>query len=431
MIKSALFVLSLLGLTYQLYKVIDLYLRYETINQVRIRFPDYIRIPELAICHWPASYLSSSLAQEVDRRKGNNQLTTEFLLELQPQFASMFTYCTMRDDKTPDNIKYTGADCARNLNLTRFVKNYLVCNCMKPSYATRIDRKVLGGAFAQQELMYLKYIANDTMFYMVFVRPENSEISDRTTSTLLLKRQLISEHDKKFAYMKVDVSYVRTVTQLLPAPFDTNCVDYATQHGCRSRQQCLDKCLANKSLSIAGIVHSQVSTNETTYFKNKLGQLSPKEVNARVIIECEEQFNVHECHQETIATTIVTHKFEHADNVITISLIAPAREDIISIAQPSINFEEFIPLCLSLISFWFGLSPFTIDETFASILNRFGNKSLTNSAKLNRRRVRNQRVEQQRIDRIVTKMKRDVSATIHHQNQVIAYLLTEVRSLKQ
>lgn len=399
LVKSLLFFVSLFGLIYQLHNVIILYLKYETINQVTLEYPKLVDVPDLVLCHYFANFADKVAAEQLENLLYNDSLTTAVVFEHQPEVGNFFEWCKVHNT---NDTKYTlFENCTDHVAVHRLQKNRHICNVMYPKHFSAIDQKLLSGGLDLEQFMHFRYVLNTSFNLPLYFKPRGSPISDNSNSAKYVVRQAVNDDKTIFKDMSVDVAFERTVTQLLPAPFTTNCVDYSTGHDCRSRQDCIDKCIGQKGLALGGVVPLRVATDEATFFKEKLGELD-EELFMNISEECEHLFQKAECKTVSYVVSATPYYLSGVEDSIHIFWYPPSKQDILSTAKPRINFEEFVPLCLSLISFWFGLSPFTLDITVAELRRSFGGKF---GRKRNRQVMSQQQVMLMIINEIKTQKK--------------------------
>lgn len=373
--KSFLFIFSSIGLIYQLNDVTQFYLSYLTINQIRIHYPDHIRLPEIVVCHFVDAFVSDQAKNTIAHLRRNNSLTTQFVLDAQPPLRSFFKSCCVHSDHASALNNYSNSDdCFNNLVVRRFVKDgEVVCNSIGAKSLVELNSTLVRVKVRPTILLYLDYTAGATTIFPVYLTRPDSPISERSNSVIYLQREKLDIVNKTMKLLVAFIRYEEVYSEMLPTPYDTNCIDYASTYGCESRQDCRDRCLAEKSLQTTGLVHQYVATDRDHYLRERIGQVQPEELNTRIVSECEEMFNRGECETVNYVISAMTHQFEEfgSSNTFHLTLHPPTRENIYCKAQPRIILQEFIPLCLSVISFWFGLSPLTLDDTVAAFFKYF------------------------------------------------------------
>lgn len=438
--KCVLFVLCSIGLAYQLYDVISLYLSYQVINQIRVLYPDYITFPEIVICHWLTSHLNDKTAGLMLSLRQANKLTTKQVFDVQLDMKDFFVDCTVNSNYTSlfdDGRKTTrtpgrSSSCFDEFITRRFLKDgSRICQGVRPKHVQQVDQKMVRVRAMPPELMTIAYAANESSFYLIYLSTPDSPISDRSNSIMMLQRQPLSKAQSKvFKQAWAYLDYYTVGTQLMPAPYETSCADYVTSYGCRSRQECRDRCLAERSRRHGDIVHQFVTTDHDNYYDNIVGELTPRELNWKLASECDNLFKKPECVQQAFHTTIDAYHYETPSNLLTLALSPPSTADIYATSQPRINLEEFIPLCLSLISFWFGLSPMALGDMFARLWRR-----AERGDSISRRRLGDQDRKLARLRNDVVRMlsdnRRQVKLAAAAQRRGINNLTGEVETLRQ
>lgn len=106
LVKSFLFVSSFTGLVYQLYGVVQLYLSYQTINQIRLRYAPHIQLPKLVVCHPFTEHVNKTVKRAFEEQFKKNTLTTQFVLDNQPPSRNFFDWCNIHNSNTTGPTEY-------------------------------------------------------------------------------------------------------------------------------------------------------------------------------------------------------------------------------------------------------------------------------------------------------------------------------------
>ena len=173
------------------------------------------------------------------------------------------------------------------------------------------------------------------------------------------------------------MKYSRTVTKLLPSPYQIDCFDY-TKIGCKSRSDCIDKCHIEKSLKECNSLSLQVNVDEhNERDKFDLNSLCVKYFNYSF---CENKYTSPDCMNEYYSLKLTKDsKFEEFDknhlfNVISrisfpkndtqlmthLKIVFGDEPDTIYIHSLQQYPIEFVCFIRGVISLWTGFSIFSM-----------------------------------------------------------------------
>ena len=166
------------------------------------------------------------------------------------------------------------------------------------------------------------------------------------------------------------------MTNLLPAPYQTNCLDY-NKIGCKSRSDCIDKCNIEMSLKQCDSLH--LYTNMYTHNDKDKYHLSKCIINLNKKI-CENKFKLPDCINEYFSLKLFNDlplnesfsskyfteiylgnilnysQYISFDAISTVSIIFGDQPDTIYIHSPQQFLAEFICFVGGVISLWTGFS---------------------------------------------------------------------------
>jgi hypothetical protein len=369
-------------------------MEYEMSTSVEFAFPEVIRMPVITLCaytvwllDWNNVQLRKSCEQVSKVRNCHNMTSNELEILVGATVAikamtdnlfktfsisELITSVTRPADDMIGSYrtfsKQSGNIVFRKLGETFDVSGFLTgrfkCYTLKwkPGYRTQY---------------YWSIRRESKAFMTMYFRPNISEILDNlvlaytphdyysaeseSTSFSLIKRCTISSYDV-------------IESKLLPAPFETDCMDYKRIHSSMTRASCYEHCFGNLSISHFGL-KPRVQDNRLevsdagkssagdfkTHFKNEIKQISRT---------CHEECRKQECHQIMYLPKIKSSVASWDNNSLHYFHL-PTSPAIMSQSLAKISLQSFLIDFCSTFGFWLGLSVLTVIESAVSFASKF------------------------------------------------------------
>ncbi|XP_015919383.1 degenerin deg-1 [Parasteatoda tepidariorum] len=295
-IRALVFVACLIGFIYQSLVFMNLYWEYKTVIDVQVLTSKEADLPSVTVCNYNGLYRSkicndsrfesrcSKLTNDAEYgadwceclggrwckngvlddvkvvdwqlyREINMMEYSEYEMLLQ-DFEEFFDYCTIYQG-SEDKI-FTKCD----------MKNYEHVRCPGED-STMGTCWTLNTIIGQPEAEPRKVLSNARLTIVVFPHAEeySTEIKSVTAQVAIHNpRQIVNPYTNGF-HMKVntrqDFRLKKVVKKLLPAPYETNCVDYVERwksrggRGPTNQKECDGECQKNVSLEVYGGCLSQ------------------------------------------------------------------------------------------------------------------------------------------------------------------------------
>lgn len=173
------------------------------------------------------------------------------------------------------------------------------------------------------------------------------------------------DKDGNMVNERMFVRYTHFRSELLPAPFETDCIDYPVETPHESKHHCFDVCSAEMYLKEFNLLppftmidksrDSRIDfvTDKTTVKrKRQIAQL------------CREKCSRHDCRRDRFVSDIVAETPENVVNVTSVNLLKPISPKYDIKFAAMMQWTDYITYVLSSVSFWIGFCPLTIILTF-------------------------------------------------------------------
>ena len=182
-------------------------------------------------------------------------------------------------------------------------------------------------------------------------------------------------------YISFTLNYVRTTTTLLPAPYETQCLDY-TSIGYRSQTHCIIKCKTNyfrehfegwhPDIKYSGEYDGNIVFAEQKWRQNKT-------LDKMMAHHCLEVCGKKEdCFNEYFTTNIIGQWDREVgvnDNLHGVFIYLPTGLNTRYIHSPRLHLIEYICYTASVFSLWFGISMTTLSKILIIFYNNYRNNT--------------------------------------------------------
>ena len=353
-------VVSLSGLIWQVAKVSEQYFRYSTLTQLSINRKSKIVPPSFTICFGHQQFPKTTIGYNRTSRLFESPAA---VFKATPSVDQMFRGCILRSTRTSKKTHFKfpnqTIECYRLFDIIKLNKQAKVCYQFEIKSNDSFDYRLVGSGYDMYseiftlELMPL-FIQHTYMFYYLTPRGQKIYGTSRISSELFRHLNTTSGVGKSNG---LTANWKKQTIVLLPAPYQTDCVDYSTI-GYESRSHCSDKCLIDGYIDQFGKLPFDVSHYEFHEWIDKKylfdeSNDDPKQIKIRAI--CDEKCKRPDCYFEDMSSKFVGPEEKE---FIYISLYPPDEPEVVVKHAPQMELLDFVTYILSCISFWFGWSPF-------------------------------------------------------------------------
>lgn len=170
-------------------------------------------------------------------------------------------------------------------------------------------------------------------------------------------------------------SYERSHVKKMPPPY-TDCFDYTTNVGMPDDETCSTQCRGQRfmeeldTVSRSGVIDEQFVEkygDRTIRFRHDIRNESLSYVRGRIDEECRLKcYRGPSCDSEYFFIDVASVQVIKCEldawhcGQLRAQVLSPSRPDMVSNYKPAITLVDFCVYVLSMTSFWFGVSPFTI-----------------------------------------------------------------------
>ncbi|KAI1290389.1 hypothetical protein HDE_09016 [Halotydeus destructor] len=279
------------------------------------------------------------------------------------------------------------------LGCTKVIKDvYLACYCFFVKGSPKYDRSPLAN-----------YGLNG---HRVFAKRFNEKLSNITRFSIHLHSSQLNFYGRQNGELRFDrdernemfpaahISYRKTTSRLLKAPYTTQCLDYMLPQA-ESVGHCLEKCFTAKVVARYNRyprVFSVFAEDRWKDYKPLTAKSENKSQLEEMVRYCSKACGHEACYTEHFEPIQVgTLEFD----LLAFALYLPGQPALLVTALPQTELIDYIILILSCVSFWFGFSPYgsRVSFYFVSRLGKLGSK------KTQRPLVKPNRVPQQPYQR--------------------------------
>lgn len=383
------FAICFVGCIYQLYRVSSQYTAYNVLLQFEIKNPEYISFPDLSYC------VSNEGAFNFTRFYSRHSALVEQFVKYGAKYQR-FRYF---DKKTFKKDKFTLNEFMTNINLNISINQwpdlmYTFEEVMELAYVVDPNllvnnrepvpfRKRLSIKSPNDVCYTMQFIPNLTYHYNeLMVRAAYSgniagiKIDVDLTSLGLTKqvmfhmkgtqpRGLIHSYFIKDSNVShhngYDISFHRFITELLPDPYTTGCMDYSAL-GFENRDHAFDDCTYKLSIRKTESLccHALIDLNEEIIVKNftSTNDCSKEklEIEHHVLAECEKRYPKPNCYTVRMIPVEKKAFVIEDESDYRFFIYAPLDHDFVTSTYPYMRLLDYLIYTGSAIGFWFGIS---------------------------------------------------------------------------
>lgn len=194
---------------------------------------------------------------------------------------------------------------------------------------------------------------------------------------------IYSSHEYRYAdadLILINLSHEMSISSfdminssLLPAPFESDCIDYASYFGSTINQaSCFEYCFGNHTMKVFGFKTNTMGMrldkidNMTGSIKF-LERAENRNTTNSIIDKCDHECRKQECHQIIYIPRIKSSGSMNSNKSTHLSYL-PASPVVMLVNSPKISFESFATDLSSTFGFWLGLSVLSVIQSLWKLL---------------------------------------------------------------
>lgn len=394
--------LCVLGATYQVSQITSAYLRYNTTSMLEIipatayhpqtmifcaRYTDILNFTEIREDSAGKNRTNWKRTTDADGvRRIQHQLTIKEIFHFTPHPAEVIESATVRKSKSFEQHSCNTTDCYTFFQTSKFVYLEYVCYSFRPLY---IDKPMsyhsvstTPSSAGQIFFIQFTHLLNQTRIYKVCFEKLYALPYQSLPISPLKKRSIKGDEDHHHHQEQFDQEYNSLIastsklsTDLLPRPYDTECLEYQ-ENGIFSRAQCIQSCMNATIYKILHKIPFSVIVNKSIdeYMVSYLDTLDDQVTGYLFAAEnqCRQVCHQPDCHS-VLTFTAVAEEAGH-DLQITLVLSTAPFTKITTMAQ--IFFLEFLTAAMSSVSTWTGIAiisfnPFSMYASLSKFTGHF------------------------------------------------------------
>lgn len=377
-IKLPFFVFCLIGLILHAYFYTKEYLRYATLSDVNLHESDYIEVPTVSICFAASSIMNGkgNISSFIELQEIIETKNLEEIFSSTPSTNNLIVFCTIRRNDTYGVIRRE-KDCLQYFKTNKIFRLGFICYRFTLDETSYVSKKMFLRPVLQAQSspgVLFEVGINETVgqkvdYFNVFISEKHVPLAQETYLAHFSRQPM--------SFGLFYISYNVKISNLLPAPYDTNCHDYRESYGLQS--QCYQRCMMdqlkrdNRSLSMELLTDEdevgfqqmgkvkyasmslQRDTNFTKYFDEIEG-------------ECKWLCRRPDCHSSFHITQGITSTRENRFSVI---LYSPSEHLLEASRRPEIETTQYLNDVVSFFSIWFGLSVLGLTQVITMFIQAF------------------------------------------------------------
>ncbi|XP_074595616.1 uncharacterized protein LOC141850794 [Brevipalpus obovatus] len=370
-----------LGCTYQMYTVVSQYLQYEVVMESLIFRPEFFLPPDVSICLPFLQIINHSLALtkfidvkkallhrlgpqfDCDRNqslevavKQNGSLLELFydLLLVHHSIGEIMSVTNGLDSMLIECVslvpgQYALGPCMNTTKFGSFVKDDLKCFQFKlDGDRYKYDLEQLYYWQHPHAYLYRIKFANIDLSLeriVIYIHPPNRWPAARTDPPLI-----INSPTQKSGY---NITFSRSYSQLLPAPYQSDCRNYQF-----SRNQEIDQCSLDKMRNWNGVAPPWLtlpSNSSYRTFRRTVMTVEEFIPYNEVALQCFSEFTQPDCVTEEFKPQLTAVRLQFANGSFGIDVNLPTSLDVENYMRPARTKIDLFVYIVSLLGFWFGI----------------------------------------------------------------------------
>lgn len=377
-------ILIVLGLSWQVYEVSNLYFKFDVITHLDINFDEFIKISDMSVCiayydvldfkffnEMTESHLNPDAVGAQRNLQGDEvqcKITISQLFKLTPEEGMTIKSCFLRNPKTYTFEYYsTNEECLKHFQVQKY--SFMDSICYR--YAYKIFDDTANG---NQNLIYNKrdivFSPDDPGAIFMIRLADNLNRSTRlrimmhpTFKLPWIEAAYTSEVFRSLDEKKIPENNFFSVTsskitvEKLPPPFKSNCRNYFKE-GLRDVHKCRQWCFRNKTVARFDKVPFNSRIRDPMNKKRICTKdMSENSVRTELIefqTDCNEECNQDDCNSIITTTNVVPSQFER----FSLMYKTPIESSLNLKFNEKLSFTEFIVYVTSCFGIWLGVSAY-------------------------------------------------------------------------
>lgn len=381
-IMTVIILFCSVGCFYSVWLLSTSYFSYEQSTNIVIQVKETIQMTALSVClyypsilnHSDPKYSSFRRIDALHIRDTEKKLTLKDIFHMTPGSEEVLSGCSYRLPKELDLFKGDGKICREHFTVSRYYTVQYMCYRFTPKTTADVDFSFLAVRYS---------LIDPGLFYQVSM--ERSLFENATTlqpstynwdgypksrfSTVIKNAPRSQMNNRKQTLSHFYLSYYMIHNELLPPPFETNCINYSQETPYSEKSDCYDHCMRN--LTIRNLNKLPFAT--VTKREIPLGLVTTSDLQNSTFERLYRSFqttcarsrcNKNDCSQFMYVTTFIRREWTAHGLVFTIN--TPQTPHLITIFQPKWELFNFLIDVFNCFSNWFGIS--FLDFTKISII---------------------------------------------------------------
>jgi hypothetical protein len=382
-----------LGFGFQVYNISSKYFSYPTSTTTEIRMPHLLDSPAVSLCIRYGDFIKGPKGQWAYEMEDEERfehlktlslkMTLKDIMEGTPPVHDLLVECMHRNPGSYRVIESNETDCDNLYKVTKFFIQEFICYRFEPVghlEGEKYPYQNIAFSLRFPGLFYGLVLSKDSMqganFCKVVVHGKTSLPYDSLAFSPTFYR--VAQGEPKYNSVKVVYSFLET--QLLPAPYTTNCRVYHSERasGNGGRKSCINHCVKNAVKELTGKFPFNTIENDTVAVEIVTDVDLDNYTFAKQLTTVEDECYSH-CKQsaceDRFYLSVIQKEEKSEEDHLTIEVNAPntplfsvKNRELISVA----GFFVYISTCFGT---WFGLSFLSLNpKTLAEEFKQLGKK---------------------------------------------------------
>ena len=373
-IRSAIYLIALAGFLFQVVTVSVQYFSFKTILRTEYQGQRSVRSHDIAACiryndlldldrlhEETGIHVAKLTANESVQVAMDNEakLTVKQIFDYTPPGDNVVTSCTYRPDDWDLETGDAGV-CGQRFLVTRFFTQERICYHVSETSHTLHDAAFLSLSTYYPSIVFdLEWAAPfaEATVVAVVAFPANSL---PLLSRVYASPPLHFPHPER-QYNLVSVTPADVTSDLLPAPYDTRCVDIPAERMYECEYECV--CRLMEPLGRVPAWHIVLPDDPRTHLRPfSLADVRNSSLMRDVLPRvrgCMTRCHLTPCHLKFTKTTATLSMFR--DFPFGVRSMAPRDPHVVTTAEPFMSFISFFTFTCSCFGTWFGVSFLSLD----------------------------------------------------------------------
>ena len=361
-----------IGCFYSIWTLSESYFNYEQSTNIVISVKKELKMTALSACLFYPPLLNQShplykFLRTKDTLKiqdTEQKLTLQAIFDMTPEPEEVLTKCSYRVPNEFDLFKGNKSTCDDFFAVSKYYAVQYVCYRFTPKLTAGKDYSFVAVRYSLEApgLFYQVYMDRTLFENATTVQPSTynwNGYPKSRFSTVIKNAPKSSMNKKNETLSHIYLSYYKIKNELLPAPFETNCINYRDETPYLEKSDCFDHCLRNltirdlNKLPFGTVTRKGIPLKFVTSadFKNStfesLYRSFEKKCSTTACVR-------NDCHELMYVTTFIRREWTSSGLVFRVD--TPQSPDLITVFEPKRELFEFLIDVFNCFSNWFGWS---------------------------------------------------------------------------